>query len=879
MEGLLERSAVLAELAALARRAARGAGRVVLLRGEAGVGKTAVITRFTGELDCSMRVLTGWCDPLATPRPLGPLLDAMADLGDSQSAGLAAAVDAGDTGALYRRLLAVLRDGHSWVWVIEDAHWADSATLDLLRFLARRIKSLPLLLVLSYRAEELDGHHSLSVALGDVARCAAVSFVGLEPLSRDAVAVLAAGTGLNADQLHHLTGGNAFFVTEIFGAGVDALQRNALPRSVSEAVWGRLARLSAAARETVQAVAVCGPRADAGLVHTLCPAASVGLAECLRAGVLVALQGDAIGFRHELARRATLERVDDYERRVLHQRALAALSASPVDPDMLSALAFHAKRAGDTDAVVRYAPPAAERACALGANREAAELYELTLRYADTASVDQRSAWLEQHAFASYACGLAEQAVASWREAAMLRHVLGDRLAEADDLRWMSHELWGLGRTSEAAEAALASLALVQDDGPSPQLAWSLVNLLEQSVWGFDPAAADYTARALAVGAQLDDEVIVAHARGVASLVRVLGTDTGWDELEAAWRDAMATDPRGEHAGVLGTCVCAFAATHYDLQRAQSCLTEALAHCRDSDLFTFEALNLGVGALLGLHRGDWDTARSAAEDVLTRPGLAAVNRTLPLLIVALIDARRGEQSVVSLEDVATATPLSDHLRLFPVWAARAEIAWLAGDDDTARTEAQTALRALEDRADPWLIGQLHRWARVSGAPTTPTAAETLITPYDLEISGQWQAASAEWTRRGCPYEAAIAQLGGDIAAAQSAHDTFRRLGARAAARRAQQRLTELRGPTRRTRRADIRADPDGLTRREREVLSLVAAGHSNDDIAAQLALSPRTVAHHVAAVLAKLGVDNRIQAAAHALRRDAESPPRRGASR
>lgn len=873
MEGLLGRSAVLAELDALARRAARGAGRVVLLRGEAGVGKTAVISQFTGELSCSMRVLTGWCDPLATPRPLGPLLDAAAGLGDAQSAGLVAAVDAGDTGALYRRLLAILRDGHSWVWVIEDAHWADSATLDLLRFLARRIKSLSLLLVLSYRAEELTAQHPLSVALGDVARCAAVSFIGLEPLNPDAIAVLAAGTGLNADQLHRLTGGNAFFVTEILAAGVDALERNALPHSISEAVWGRLARLSVAARETVQAVAVCGPRADAALVHTLCPAANAGLAECLDAGVLVAPQGDAIGFRHELARRATLERVDEYQRKVLHKRALAALAEPPVDPNTLAALVFHAERAGDTDAVIRYAPPAAERALALGANREAAELYELALRYANTTPAEQRTVWLEHHAFANYACGLAEEAVSSWREAAALRHDLGHRLEEAEDLRWLSHELWGMGRTSEAGGAAVASLTLVQDTDPSPQLAWSLVNLVEQSVWGFDPAAADYTARALAVGAQLGDELIVAQAHGFAALARVLRTDSGWDDLEAAWREAMAADVRGEHAGVLGTCVCAFAAMHYDLERAESRLSEALAHCRESDLFTFEALNLGVAALIGLHRGDWDAARSAAEDVLTRPGLAAVNRTLPRLTVALVDARRGEQPVAALPDDTTGVPMSDHLRLFPVWAARAEVAWLAGDDDAARTEAQTALAALEDKADPWLIAPLHRWAKLSGASAPPTTRENPITPFDLEISGHWQAAAAEWARRGCPYEAAIAQLGGDIAAVQSAHDTFRRLGARAAARRAQQRLTELRGRTRRSRRTDILADPDGLTRREREILTLITAGHSNADIATKLAISPRTVAHHVAAVLAKLGVDNRIQAAAHALQRRAESRP------
>ena len=146
----------------------------MLLRGEAGVGKTAVIARFAGGLDPSVRVLRGWCDPLAAPRPLGPLIDALAGLGDSRRR-----AGRGDGGRrhrpMYRRLLAVLGDGRRWVWVIEDAHWADGATLDLLRFLARRIDALPLLLVVSYRDDELGPQHPLAVALGDFATCSAVT--------------------------------------------------------------------------------------------------------------------------------------------------------------------------------------------------------------------------------------------------------------------------------------------------------------------------------------------------------------------------------------------------------------------------------------------------------------------------------------------------------------------------------------------------------------------------------------------------------------------------------------------------------------------------------------------------------------------------------
>ena len=202
--------------------------------------KTALLAQFVDQLDPRLRVLRGWCDPLAAPRPLGPLTDALAGLDAAAGAALAAAVDSGDTAQIYRQLLAALGDGDRWVWVIEDAHWADGATLDLVRFLARRVSALRLVLVISFRDDELAATHPLAVTLGDLANYAAVSRIELAALTLPAVATLAAGSGLNAEQLHQVTGGNPFFVTEVLAGGPAALTRKGLPRSISEAVCGRL---------------------------------------------------------------------------------------------------------------------------------------------------------------------------------------------------------------------------------------------------------------------------------------------------------------------------------------------------------------------------------------------------------------------------------------------------------------------------------------------------------------------------------------------------------------------------------------------------------------------------------------------------------------
>jgi DNA-binding NarL/FixJ family response regulator len=859
---LLERDTVLAQLNGLAAQAARGAGRVVLLRGEAGVGKTAVIKRFTADGVTGLKVVRGWCDPLVAPRPLGPLLDALAGLGTA-AGGLETAIESGDTAAIYRRLLTLWRDGRHWMWVIEDAHWADEATADLLRFLVRRISTLPLLLVVSYRHDEIGDHHPLTALLDDLASRTAVSCVDLAPLSRDAVAVLAVGSGVNADQLHQLTGGNPFYVTEVLAAGPDVLTRKALPDTVSEAVWGRLARLSDAALETAHVTAICGPRASRALVETVCPAAALALAECVQAGVL-AVEADTIGFRHELARRAATDQIPEYRRRALHQRVLTALAEPPIDPDKLTELAFHADRAGDRGRVIRYAPAAAERAARLGANREAAELFALTLRHGDAVPAEQKVVWLEQHAFSSYLTGLPEASASSFRQAITLRHELGDRIAEGDNLRWLSHLLWPLGQTTEAIEAGQASLRLLEGTGDSPQLAWSLAQMAELAAFGYAPEEAEYAQRALALGAELGDPDVVLRARFYAALPAVRRHDTGWAELEAAWRDAMASEGLSEHAGITGVIVCWFAAMHHHLDRAEAYINETLAFCTEHDLGMFHAFATGAAALTAAHRGDWQSALAYADDVLTRPALSPLHRILPLTTRALIRARRGEDMVNGLlnEALAAAEP-NDLTRLGVVWAARAEAAWLIGDFDTARAEAHAGLAAATgNQAGIWLIGRLRRWAHLSGAPVGDVPPTDVVTPYRHELSGDWRAAADAWMRLGCPYDAAVAQLGGDVAAVKSALATFRRLGAPAAERRARERLAKLRGSNRRSRRADTLADPNGLSRREREVLTLIAAGHSDANIAAQLSISLKTVGHHVGSILAKLGVDNRIQAAA-----------------
>lgn len=866
MGGLLEREALLKQLREAAGRVTPRAGQVVLLRGEAGVGKTAALRRFLGSLDDSWRILTGWCDPLAVPRPLGPLIDVLAGFDGGLSRRLAAAVDAGDTSVLYRMLVGAFSSGGRWVWVIEDAHWADGASLDLLRFLVRRIGALPVLLVVSYR-EDLDNAHPLLAVLGDVATSAAVIRLRVAPLSSRAVADLAAGSGVNAEQLYRLTAGNAFFVTEILAAGPGDGGQLQLPRSVSEVVGGRLARLTEPARQTAYATAVCGPRLDIDLLGEIYHSAATGLDECLATGVLVTA-GRLVSFRHELARRAALDQIPGHRRQQLHARAMAALGARPITPDVLGTLAFHADQIGDSAAVTSFGVAGAEQAAALGASREAADLYALVLNHADAVPVSTKVRWAEQHALACYLCGLGESAVASWREASRWRQELADPLGESENLRWLAHGLWALGRLRAAAEAASQAVAVAQQTGPTSQLGWALVTVAEVGAWSFGPGAREHAAKAAQMGRRLGDDVLVLRARGAAAWIDLMRTGTGWEELESVWRDAMACEVVGDNSGIISSEICWLAVLHYSFERSDHYLAVTREHCRDRNLVTFEAFARVCEAMVAVHRGDWQAASALAEDVLTRPGLTPMHRLVAQVALALVRARRGERTATELLDAAGAGSEPGHLLLFSMWAARAEAAWLADDDAAVLTEVRAGLAAAVGDCDPWLIGQLRRWERLAGGGTEIV---DIRTPFDLELRGEWQAAAADWAQRGCDYDAALARLSGDADAVAQALETFRGLGARAAARRAQRLLAQRRGRTPRSRRVETLADPDGLTGRQREIVQLLATGSSDADIASALHISPKTVGHHIQAILSKLAVENRTQAAAHVLARGADT--------
>jgi DNA-binding CsgD family transcriptional regulator/tetratricopeptide (TPR) repeat protein len=836
---LLERAAQL-ELLEARHDAAQehSRGRFVLVAGEAGIGKTALVRTFC---EGRSRVLWGACDALYTPRPLGPLLDIAEEAGGELAALVA---DDATPGTLATALAAELR--RPAIVVLEDLHWADEATLDVVRLLARRIESLPALVIATYRDDEIDRAHPLRVVLGALSSRIA-DRVAPAPLSPAAVAQLAP-TSVDPDELHRRTGGNAFFVTEALAAGGAAL-----PATVRDAVLARCARLDPAARALLDAVAIVPQRTELWLLEALTDVPDA-LDACLASGMLRA-DRDAIAFRHEIARVAVEEALSPLERQRLHRRALAALAAA-ANPD-LARLAHHAEAAGDVEAVLRYAPAAGERAAKLGSHREAAAQFARALRY------DQRAELLERLSYECYLTDRIEDAIDARRAALALHR---DPLRQGDAHRWLSRLAWFSGDNTTAEREAWLAVELLERLEPGPELAMAYSNVAQLRMLARDePGASEWGRRAIELAEQLGNTEILAHAlNNVGTARQRTNAPDGLPMLERSLQLALAAGLE-EHVARAYTNLGAISLDRREIAVADGYLDAGIEYCTERDLDSWRLYMTGYRARSWLEQGRWDDAAECARTVLAHPGAAVPTRITPLVVVGRLRARRGDPGPWELLDEALtlARGTGELQRIGPVAAARAEARWLAGEEDAIAEETAAALSLALERGDRWLAGELSTWRRRAGLADA-IEPERLAEPYRLHGA----AAADAWTTIGCVYEAALALAEAESEADQRRGlDALQALGARPAAARVARALRERgardlrRGP-----RTTTRANPAGLTTREVEVLALVAEGLRNAEIAGRLFVTEKTVAHHVSAVLRKLDVSSRAQAGAEAAR-------------
>ena len=837
-----------------------GAGRLVLVSGEAGVGKSALVRRFCDAHGERARVLWGACDALGTPRPLSPVIDIAAAVDGP----VLASVLAGDKPhAVFVALHEELRSVRPTVAVIEDVHWADEATLDVIRLLARRAEALGSLVVVTYRENELPATHPVRLAVGELGTAPGVTQLRLPPLTRTAVAELSGPYGVDAEELYEKTAGNPFYVTEVLaGGGTD------VPPTVRDAVLGRMSRLPAAAQGVLEAVAVVPPHVELWLLDEVVGDEIAHVDACLAAGMLRG-EGRTVSFRHELARLAVEQSIGPHRRVVLHRRVLEALldPAEGAAPDPAQ-LAHHAEAAGDACAVLEHGEAAALRAAAQGAHREAAAQYARALRFAASLDPEELTALLERYALECYLTNQIDAAVEAQGRVLEYFRELGDARRESRALRALSEMIWCPGRVAESERAARAAVDALAGLEPGSELALAYLNLASLALDAETSIA--LAARAGAVAELLGDDELALHARVEIDASRYYG-DGGRASAERLEETLGLVAEAGLELQITRCWnALAWGATrHRDYDAADRYVEAGLAHCRERDMEMWERYLHGYRARGALDRSRWADATEAAMIILHDQGPSVVPLIVAGVIAGMAAARQGQPQ--SAELLARAVELADRQRscyaLAMVSVARAEVAWLEGRPEAIPGITEAAFdRAVRERA--WVeAGELARWRRRAGRLEV---VPEVTGPDAAALAGDWAEAARRWDELGCPYEAALALSDAgddDDEAVRRGLVELQRLGARPAAAIVTQRLRERgvrrlpRGPY-----AAARQNPAHLTARELEVLALLAEGLRNAEIAARLVVSRRTIDHHVSALLRKLGASTRGEAAAIAAR-------------
>jgi DNA-binding CsgD family transcriptional regulator len=433
------------------------------------------------------------------------------------------------------------------------------------------------------------------------------------------------------------------------------------------------------------------------------------------------------------------------------------------------------------------------------------------------------------------------------------------------DLRLLSRCIYRQGHNVEAERYAMQAIELLETLPPSRELAQAygtkanlrmVVSDNEQTrVWG---------TRALALAQRFHDEEIESYVLDtIGSGDYCAGIPGGLEKIERSLELALAHGFEDEVARAY-TNLADILIRRRDYAEAEGYLRAGVSYCAERDLDSWVGDLLTIRAAALLAQGDWAGASEAISRVLGAPEISPpITPNIPALIVlGTLRARRGDPGVKEVLDEAREFALScgEMQHIAPVAAARAEWRWLHGDTETERVEAQAALRLAQETERPWYWGEVAIWLWRMGA--LHEAPDGTPTPFLLEIAGKWREAAATWEALGCPYEQALALMSGDAAAQQAALAIFQRLGARLAAEIVRKRLRTAgvrglpRGPHTAT-----RANPYGLTQRQVEILLLLAEGLRNAEIAERLSTTPKTVDHHVSAVLAKLGARSRAEAA------------------
>ncbi len=852
---LIERNGFLELLQSEFERSIHKEGHCVFLGGEAGIGKTSLVRQFCREKEKEVKILYGTCDALFTPRPLAPFYDVALQMqnGLIQNSG-----DISDRTALFSHFLHELSNQKEpSVIVFEDIHWADEATLDFIKFFARRITRIRCLFILTYRNDEMNTLNPLRNIFGQVP---ADSFtrLSLTPLSKEAVGRMAEEKGWSGEDVYSISGGNPFYVHEIL-----ASYSTGIPENIKDSVLTVYQRQDEKVKRVWEILAVMPTGLELRYLEKLDPLLAMAARDSLAVGILI-LKNNLLFFKHELYRRTIESALSPLLRITLNKNILEQFLNSFLENKEIERIVHHAKNANEYHLVVQYAPEAAKTAACLGAHTEASKLYLSAIEYYQGTDKDLLVQFYECYAYECYLTNKIREAIIYTGKALTIWKDKNNTDKTGNSMRFLSRLWWYEANHKQSESFAIQAIELLESQPSSRAKAMAFSNMSQfRMLSGITEDALFWGEKAMQIAKELGNKNALSHALNNIGTVYMWipsSKEKGIALLEESLVIAMKNGYH-EHAARAYTNLGNCGMDIKDYALTAKMVEQGIQYCEERNLYGLTSCLISCKARLNLEKGDWLTAENIADRLFKNGNLPPIARIELLVMLAKIKMRRGEDGALALllEAKPRAFGILELEYMIPVMAALLEYEWITGNNVVDEQAVQLTITMVGKMGNMYKNSEFAYWLTRSGR--REIHLKDHYAGYQMQNKKQAGEAATLWEKLGCPYEQALALYEGTEKDKKDAVSLVHALGALAIYEKWKQEMkaSGIKSIPRGLRKS-TQSNPALLTGRELDVLHLLKEGLQNKEIADRLFISPKTVDHHISSTLFKLEVNTRVKA-------------------
>jgi ATP/maltotriose-dependent transcriptional regulator MalT len=743
---LVEREDVLHTLEMKFESIVNGEGHCILLSGEAGIGKTSLIKSFYKEKKDDCKVYQGTCDALFTPRPLAPVFDIIWQISKNTPKN---EVHNLDRTLLFNQLFYELEQQKKpSIIIIEDIHWADEATLDFIKFFARRITRIHCLVILSYRDNEILANHPLRNLLGQLSPDS-FTRVQLSPLSKQAVEKMAQERGYKGEDVFSISGGNPFYVTEIL-----ASYSPGVPDNIKDSIISVYNRQEKGTRNAWEICSVIPEGLELNRFGKIKSSLDVEMDHCFALQIIV-IKKNRVIFKHELYRRTIEASLSPFKRISLNKKMLELFLDSFEKEGEIERIVHYAKNANENEIVVKYAPIAARQAASVGAHIEASKLFLTAIEFSDGSHEDEMVSLYESYAYECYLTNQIKEAIIYQGRALRNWQKKNEVEQAGNSLRFLSRLWWFDGNRQEAEKYGKQAVEILTLQPTSKSKAMAYSNMSQLKMLSDDTSeCVDWGNKAIEMAKEIGDNEILCHAMNNVGTVlwKRNSSDEKGKEMLMMSLDIAIKNSFHEHAARSYSNISSIYLLFKEYELAKQVLKDGINYCDEKNLDSSKKYKLYARARIFLETGDWQQAFLITEGLLLNSGQLGYLKILALAIIAIIKLRKGKDDAQFYLNEAKllAIKTKEHPRTIPVMIAELEYEWLTGKKRLTDEELALSIDLIQKIDNIYLNSEFSFW--LYKARNKDLGLSKLYEPYKLLKEGKITAAAKFWETKGCPFE-------------------------------------------------------------------------------------------------------------------------------